>query len=109
MPSQREGPTDPASVPAEPRPPAIVRLGVWWVVALGIAAGVLWAATDHMLRATVTIAGSCLLGGVLRAVLPENRAGGLLTRWRWLDVLTLILLGVAVGAAGFALDLRARV
>ncbi len=93
----------------EPRPPAVARLGVWWVVALAIVVGVAWAATDHFLRATVTLAVGCLVGALLRLVLPPERAGGLVIRSRVADVLVLTVLGVALLATGFALDLRARV
>lgn len=93
----------------EPRPPAVTQLGPWWLVALGVVAGIVWAATDHMLRATVTLGAACLLGAGLRLVLPARRAGGLITRSRPFDVLALLVLGAALLAAGFALDLRARV
>lgn len=93
----------------EPRPPAVARLGVWWLVAVVFAAGVAWAATDHLLRATVTMAGGCGLGAMLRMVLPPRLAGGLVTRNRVLDVVLLLVIGAALAAAGFALDLRARV
>lgn len=93
----------------EPRPPAVTQLGPWWLVALGVIAGIVWAATDHMLRATVTLGAACLLGAGLRLVLPARRAGGLITRGRPFDVLALLVLGAALLAAGFALDLRARV
>ncbi|WP_048699580.1 DUF3017 domain-containing protein, partial [Nostocoides australiense] len=92
-----------------PRPPAVTQLGPWWLVALGVIAGIVWAATDHMLRATVTLGAACLLGAGLRLVLPARRAGGLITRGRPFDVLALLVLGAALLAAGFALDLRARV
>ena len=90
-------------------PPSPARLGVWWVVALAIVVGVAWAATDHFLRATVTLAVGCLVGALLRLVLPPERAGGLVIRSRVADVLVLTVLGVALLATGFALDLRARV
>ncbi|MEI2777408.1 MAG: DUF3017 domain-containing protein [Tetrasphaera sp.] len=94
---------------SEPRPPAVGRLALWWLVAAAFAAGVLWAVTDHMLRATVTMGASLVLGAVLRLTLPARAAGGLVTRGRAFDVIFLVLLAAAVLAAGFALDLRARV
>ncbi|MBK6886749.1 MAG: DUF3017 domain-containing protein [Tetrasphaera sp.] len=100
---------DPRRRGPEPRPPAVSRLGWWWVVAVCFAIGVGWAATDHMLRATVTMAASCGIGAALRLVLPPRLAGGIVSRSRTLDVLLLLLLGGAIAAAGFALDLRARV
>ncbi len=82
---------------------------MWWVVALAFVGGIAWAATDHLLRATVTLGGGCLLGALLRLVLPGRAAGGLVARSRAVDVFTLAALGAALLAAGFALDLRARV
>ena len=93
----------------EPRPPAVVHLGVWWLFGIGIAVGIAWAATDHMLRATLSLGGACLLGAFLRLVLPARRAGGLVTRSRAFDVIVLIAFGAAILATGFTLDLRARV
>lgn len=92
----------------EPRPPVMAQLGVWWLVAAVAVSGIVWAAMDHMLRATISLGGACLLGAVLRLVLPDRRAGGLVTRGRAVDVLLLAGFGVAVLATGFALDLRAR-
>lgn len=95
--------------PIEPRPPAIANLATWWLVAAGVVAGIGWAVTDHMLRASVTLACACFLGAGMRALLPDDLAGGLVARRRWLDVVTLVVLGLAVGIAGGVLDLRARV
>ena len=93
----------------EPRPPTTTRLGAWWLVVAGLVVGILFSATDHHLRATVTLSASCLLGAVLRAFLPAERAGGLVVRRRWLDVLTLVVLGVAVGAIGRSMNLHPHV
>ena len=71
--------------------------------------GVLFSATDHHLRATVTFSASCLLGAALRAVLPKERAGGLVVRRRWVDVLTLVALGVAVALIGRSMNLHPHV
>ncbi|MEO7070942.1 MAG: DUF3017 domain-containing protein [Nostocoides sp.] len=90
----------------EPRPPVAPGLGVWWIVAVGLVGGVAFSATDHHLRATVMLSGSCLLAGVLRAVLPQRRAGGLVVRRQWLDVAMLVALGVAVGVIGRSMNLH---
>ena len=93
----------------EPRPPIVARLGIWWLIAAIAVSGIAWAATDHMLRATLSLGGACLAAAALRLVLPPERAGGLITRSRGLDVLLLVVLGAAVLFAGYALDLRARI
>lgn len=103
------GPGQSRPVAPEPRPPAVARLAAWWLVAAALAMGIGWAVTDHMLRATVSIAGACALGGVLRLVLPAPRAGGLVVRGKAFDSALLWALAAAVLVAGFALDLRARV
>ncbi len=93
----------------EPRPPVAPGLGVWWIVAAGLVTAVAFSATDHHLRATVMFSGSCLLAGVLRAVLPTDRAGGLVVRRQWLDVATLVVLGVVVGVVGRSMNLHPHV
>lgn len=90
----------------EPRPPVAPGLGVWWVVAAGLVGAVALSATDHHLRATVLFSGSCLLAAVLRAVLPTNKAGGLVVRRQWFDVATLVLLGVVIGVVGRSMNLH---
>ncbi|GAA1777049.1 DUF3017 domain-containing protein [Nostocoides vanveenii] len=103
------GPGRSRPVAPEPRPPAVARLGAWWVVAAILASGIGWAVTDHMLRATVSVAAACALGGVLRLVLQPTRAGGLVVRGKAVDVTLLWVFAAVVLLAGFALDLRARV
>lgn len=103
------GPGQSRPVAPEPRPPAVARLGAWWGVAAVLASGIGWALTDHMLRATVSIAAACVMGGVLRLVLPPARAGGLVVRGKAFDVALLWVFAGVVLVAGFALDLRARV
>lgn len=93
----------------EPRPPTTTRLGAWWLVVVGLVIGVLFSATDHHLRATVMLSASCLMGAVLRAILPSEGAGGLVVRRRWLDVLTLVVLGVAVAVIGRSMNLHPHI
>jgi hypothetical protein len=85
------------------------RLALWWVLAAGVGLGLLFAWTDHMLRATAAIAGSLALAALARALAPTELAGGLVVRSRWLDVAVLLLLGVTVAGIGLSLDLRAQV
>ena len=51
-------------------------------------------AAAHFKRGPAIIAGSLLLGAVLRAVLPTERVGMLAVRSRWVDVVTFVTLAV---------------
>ncbi len=92
----------------EPRPPVVPRLATWWVVAAVLALALVFVATDHLLRAGVTLAAGCLVGAVLRGVLPEDRAGGLVVRSRFVDVATMAVLGALVLLSALVLDLLPR-
>lgn len=100
-----DGPPDPDSS-IEPRPPIVRGLRLWWLPMAGLVVGMLFIATDHMLRAGASIAGSLWLAAGLRAVLPEEAAGGLVVRYRWLDVVLLLVAGGLVALSAFTLDLR---
>lgn len=73
---------------------------------MGLLVALFFGATAHPLRATVVLSGSCLVAAVLRALLPQGDAGGLVVRSRWLDVATLTVLGVAVGVIGRSMNLH---
>lgn len=73
-----------------------------------LAIGVVFAATDHILRAGLMMAGAMGLGAVLRFVLPEESSGGLVVRGRTFDVTTLLLLSFGLGTISLLLDLHAR-
>lgn len=91
------------------RPALDVRpLAAWWLIAGGVTAALLFILTDHVLRATLCIGGSLLLAAVLRVTLPGSRSGGIAVRGPLVDVVTLVVLAVAVLVAGFSLDLTAR-
>ena len=94
-----------ASTPTVDDVPA---LAAWWVVAAGVAVGMLFLATDHVLRATLCFGGSLLLAAVLRVTLPGSKAGGIAVRGPLVDLVILVGLGVAVLVTGFTLDLTAR-
>jgi hypothetical protein len=84
---------------AHRRRSAIVRQWPLLLV-LAVAGGALIVvADDHFKRGTVVFAAAICLAALLRAVLPNGRAGLLRVRSRWLDVLTLAALGVATLAA----------
>lgn len=68
----------------------------WWaltVCLLGVVASAIVMGTGHWRRGAVVFAASVLLGGVLRAVLPDNLAGLLAVRARWVDSVFLLGLG----------------
>lgn len=91
---------------AEPRPPIVSALGLWWLPTIGLLVGMLFIATDHMLRAGATVAVSLWMAAALRAHFPEDRAGGLVVRSVTFDVALLVLAGAAVALSAFTLDLR---
>lgn len=109
-PSSGAGPDSvPSSTLAQERPPPVGRLRLWWVVAAGVVAALVLAATDHMLRATVVLSGSLLVGALVRALATAHWTGGLQVRRRHTDVIILLVLAVAVAISGFTLDLTAKV
>lgn len=100
-------PEEPAAVPVRP-PLDVPPLRAWWVVAAGAAVAMLFLATDHVLRATLSLGGVLLLAAVARVTLPGSRLGGVAVRGPLVDVVTLVVLGVVVLVSGFTLDLTAR-
>lgn len=84
------------------------RLGVWWVVALGLAAGLLVMVLGHVRSGGFVFAGTLMVAGILRLVLPASRAGGLAVRSRVVDAATYFGLGLALTAIVATLDLTPR-
>lgn len=78
----------------------------WWsewpiaLVLLGVAISLLIVANGDLPRGVFSLAGSTALGGLLRLVLPTQRAGVLAVRRRALDVI--ILFGVTALLLAFA-------
>jgi hypothetical protein len=68
------------------------------LVLLVVAAGFCYSGLNpqHWLRGVSIVAAGLLLGGLLRAVLPERRAGLLHVRSRLFDVFCLVVLGAGV-------------
>jgi zinc transporter ZupT len=69
------------------------------VVLAGVLAGLGWmwlGATRQVKPGMLTVAAALLLAAVLRLVLPESRAGLLVSRHRLNDVLVLAFLGAAM-------------
>ena len=95
--------------PAQVRPALDTRpLAAWWVIFAGLVVGLFFVLTDHMLRATVSLGAALLLAALLRVTLPGTKVGGIAVRGPFVDVVILVLLGVAVLVSGFTLDLAAR-
>lgn len=96
-------------VPPQVRPALDARpLAAWWAIFAGVVIALLFILTDHMLRATLSLGGVLLVAAVLRVSIPGSKAGGIAVRGPLIDVLTLVVLGVAVLVSGFSLDLTAR-
>ena len=71
----------------------------WWaltVCLLGVAASAIVMGTGYWRRGAMVFAASVLMAGILRVVLPEQSAGLLAVRTRWIDSVLLLGLG-AVG------------
>ena len=64
------------------------------LICLAISLGI--TATGHWRRGAFAISCSALLGGVLRAVLPNRVAGLLAVRSRWFDTALLLVVGGAL-------------
>ena len=90
-------------LPPSGKPLITKRLAAWWALAAGVVVALVFVATDHMWRATGTLALTLLGAAVLRVVLPVEGAGGLVVRRTAIDVAMLVLLAVAVALIGFNL------
>ena len=66
-------------------------------VILGVAAGVVIAATRHPQPGMFVVSAALAVGAVLRLVLRPRAAGSLVVRSRQLDVLVLVTLAVTIG------------
>ena len=85
----------------EPRsaPRAARRLGLWWVVAIIAGVGLLVAGFGQVRPGGYLLAAACAVGGLLRAIRPLGRAGGLAVRRRSVDVVCWLGLGATVAVA----------
>jgi hypothetical protein len=71
------------------------------IVLLGMGGGLAWVALHHFKRGAALIAGTLILGGLLRAVLPARVAGLLASRSRVLDTVVMCLLGIGIGVVAY--------
>ena len=95
--------TDPRVIEPESRPPATRSLAAWWIVAAVGSIGLVLLALGHLRWSVVALAISLWIGAATRAVVPDQRAGGLVVRSRAFDVIALVLLGAAVLTVGLTL------
>ncbi len=107
---------DPLARPARPAPPAAGppprrRRGGWWTclpyLAVLAAAGTglwwTWESAERLRGGTVAVAGALFVAALARLVLPEEWAGMLASRKRFIDVVTLVALAAGLLAAGLVL------
>ncbi|QQS01338.1 MAG: DUF3017 domain-containing protein [Austwickia sp.] len=84
-------------------------LGAWWAPAGVVTAGFLVVLVgNRALVGGLVMGAGFLLAALLRLVLPEDRAGGLVVRSRALDLLALLGLAVAVVVAFALVDWASR-
>jgi hypothetical protein len=84
------------------------RLGVWWVVAVGLGVGLLLVLLGSLRSGGYVAATALVVGGLLRLLLPQSRAGGLAVRRRLTDVVVLLGLGSALFLTVRLVDLSPR-
>lgn len=81
--------------------------GGWWrqwpivVVLLGVGIALALIAADYFRRGSIVLAGSVLLAGFLRLLLPDREAGLLAVRSRRVDVGVLFTLGALLAVFAF--------
>ena len=92
-------PEVPPAPPARTGPPLLVRRAVFIGVLALVAASVVVTMVVGFRPGGYVLASAALSGALARAVLPEYLCLGLLVRSRRQDVLTLLVLGVALVAS----------
>ena len=85
---------------------ALVQLP-YLVVLCGVAAGLglIWQGTQYVRPGTLTVAGALFTAALARLMLPEQRAGMLASRRRYIDVTVLAILAVGLLVAGLVLPI----
>jgi hypothetical protein len=75
------------------------------IVLAGLVAGLtwIWQGPSHVRAGTFTLAGALFVAVVARLALPEQRAGMLASRRRYIDVTALAILAVGLLVAGLVL------
>ena len=72
---------------------AVMGTGLWWT----------WQSAQRVRGGTVAVAGALFVAALARLVLPEEWAGILASRKRFIDVVTLVALASGLLAAGLVL------
>lgn len=80
-------------------------LGLWWVGVAGLTVSGVLLVTENLRAYGYALGATMALLAVLRAVLPDTAAGGLVVRGRWVDAGVMALLGVAVAVLASTLRL----
>jgi DUF3017 family protein len=84
-----------------------VHLRWWWVLAVLLAAGLVFMiVVDRLLVGGVLVASGFFLAGILRLVVPESSVGGLHVRTRVTDVVMYLGAGAVVLVADVLVLLR---
>ncbi|MDO5738841.1 MAG: DUF3017 domain-containing protein [Ornithinimicrobium sp.] len=82
-------------------------LGPWWVGVAGLMMATVLLMAENLRFFGYAVGVTMGVLALLRAVLPERRAGGLRVRGKAFDVLTLTLLGLAIAVLASSLRLGA--
>jgi len=114
----RRGPAGPPAGQARPArarrrarpaaPPGRVAAQLPYLVVLcGVAAGLalIWQGAHYVRPGTLTVAGAFFAAALARLTLPEQRAGMLASRRRYIDVTALTILAVGLLVAGLVLPI----
>ena len=77
------------------------------IVLAGVIAGLtlIWQGQQHVRAGTLTVAGALFVAALARFALPEQRAGMLASRRRFIDVTALAILAVGLLVAGLVLPI----
>ncbi len=111
-PVHHQHPPAPAGPPAAPRAPRARRSGVsrgaqlpYAIVLAGLAAGLayIWQGSHSVRAGTFILAGALFVAVAARLALPEQRAGMLASRRRYIDVTALAILAIGLLVAGLVL------
>jgi hypothetical protein len=94
-----------------PPPPPPPPLGGWWtslpylavLAVMGTGLWWTWQSAQRVRGGTVVLAGALFVAALARLVLPEEWAGLLASRKRFIDVVTLVALAAGLLAAGLVL------
>ena len=84
------------------------RLGVWWVVAVGLGAGLLLVLLGSLRSGGYVAAAALVVGGLLRLLLPQSGPAAWPYAGRLTDVVVLLGLGSALFLTVRLVDLSPR-